>query len=84
MTTLDRTAAPPWCWRGYFDQPPLIPALAATLDAMAPGSLPEFRLPVTLGDAAMVVLAAVAVAVSAVPISSHWLATYTLDRCGGR
>jgi hypothetical protein len=81
---------------GYFDQPPLVPALAAGLDALAPGSLLVFRLPVTLGAAAMVVLAAaivrelgggrgpqvlaaVAVAVSAVPIGSHWLATYTLD-----
>ncbi len=81
---------------GSFDQPPLIPALAAALDGMAPGSLLVFRLPVTLGGAAMVVLAAAiarelggrrgpqvlaaaAVAVSAVSISSHWLATYTLD-----
>lgn len=81
---------------GYFDQPPLVPALAALMDHLAPGSLLVFRLPVTLGGAAMVVLAgaiarelggarraqvlaAGAVAVSSVPIASHWLATYTLD-----
>lgn len=43
---------------GYFDQPPLVPALAALLDHVAPGSLLVFRLPVTLGAAATVVLAA--------------------------
>lgn len=33
---------------GYFDQPPLVPALAGWMDQLAPGSLLVFRLPVTL------------------------------------
>jgi 4-amino-4-deoxy-L-arabinose transferase-like glycosyltransferase len=43
---------------GYFDQPPLVPALAGLLDRVAPGSLLVFRLPVTLGAALTVVLVA--------------------------
>ncbi|GAA5045133.1 hypothetical protein GCM10023318_08880 [Nocardia callitridis] len=33
---------------GYFDQPPLVPALAAAMDWLAPGSLLALRLPATL------------------------------------
>ncbi|WP_018681360.1 ArnT family glycosyltransferase [Actinokineospora enzanensis] len=36
---------PAW---GYFDQPPLLPVLAALLDGLAPGSLVVLRLPATL------------------------------------
>ncbi|GAA1876898.1 glycosyltransferase family 39 protein [Pseudonocardia ailaonensis] len=42
---------------GYMDQPPLVPALAALTNLLAPGSLVVFRLPVTLGAALTVVLA---------------------------
>ncbi|WP_232663887.1 glycosyltransferase family 39 protein [Pseudonocardia sp. TRM90224] len=43
---------------GYFDQPPLVPVLAALMDMIAPGSLVVFRLPVTIAATATVVLAA--------------------------
>lgn len=43
---------------GYFDQPPLVPALAAAMDAVAPGSLVALRLPVTLAAAGGVVVTA--------------------------
>ncbi|RSD10444.1 ArnT family glycosyltransferase [Amycolatopsis eburnea] len=43
---------------GYFDQPPLIPALAAAMDWLAPGSLVALRLPMTLAAAAGVVVTA--------------------------
>ncbi|WP_410673265.1 ArnT family glycosyltransferase [Amycolatopsis sp. cmx-4-68] len=43
---------------GYFDQPPLIPALAAGTDALFPGSLVALRLPMTLAAAAGVVVTA--------------------------
>ncbi|MEA5363750.1 glycosyltransferase family 39 protein [Amycolatopsis sp., V23-08] len=43
---------------GYFDQPPLIPALAAAMDWLAPGSLVVLRLPMTLAAAAGVVVTA--------------------------
>ncbi|WP_290058241.1 ArnT family glycosyltransferase [Amycolatopsis solani] len=43
---------------GYFDQPPLIPALAAAMDWLAPGSLVGLRLPMTLAAAAGVVVTA--------------------------
>ncbi|WP_225726059.1 MULTISPECIES: glycosyltransferase family 39 protein [unclassified Nocardia] len=33
---------------GYFDQPPLVPALAALMDRIAPGSLLVLRLPATM------------------------------------
>ncbi|WP_328451536.1 ArnT family glycosyltransferase [Amycolatopsis sp. NBC_00438] len=43
---------------GYFDQPPLIPALAAAMDRLAPGSLVVLRLPMTLAAVAGVVVTA--------------------------
>ena len=43
---------------GYFDQPPLIPALAALMDWIAPDSLVALRLPMTLAAAAGVVVTA--------------------------
>ncbi|GAA4907072.1 4-amino-4-deoxy-L-arabinose transferase-like glycosyltransferase [Actinomycetospora succinea] len=43
---------------GYADQPPLVPWLAAGLDAIAPGNLVVLRLPVTLTSAAHVVVTA--------------------------
>ncbi|WP_370965847.1 ArnT family glycosyltransferase [Amycolatopsis sp. cg9] len=43
---------------GYFDQPPLIPALAAAMDWLAPDSLVVLRLPMTLAAAAGVVVTA--------------------------
>ena len=43
---------------GSADQPPLAPALAAVMDAIAPGSLIALRLPAVLATAAAVVLAA--------------------------
>lgn len=43
---------------GYADQPPLVPWLAAGLDALAPGNLVVLRLPATLTSAAHVVVAA--------------------------
>ncbi|RZQ59760.1 ArnT family glycosyltransferase [Amycolatopsis suaedae] len=44
---------PAW---GYFDQPPLVPALAAAMDWLFPGSLVALRLPVTLAFAGGVVV----------------------------
>ena len=41
---------------GYVDQPPLTPLLAATMDALAPGSLLALRLPSALAAAGLVVL----------------------------
>lgn len=43
---------------GYPDQPPLVPAIARLMDALAPGSLPVLRLPSALCAAAVVVLTA--------------------------
>jgi 4-amino-4-deoxy-L-arabinose transferase-like glycosyltransferase len=43
---------------GYFDQPPLIPALAAGMAALFPDSLVALRLPMTLAAAAGVVVTA--------------------------
>ncbi|MGK4593236.1 ArnT family glycosyltransferase [Amycolatopsis sp. w19] len=43
---------------GYFDQPPLIPALAGAMDTLFPGSLVILRLPMTLAAAAGVVVTA--------------------------
>jgi hypothetical protein len=43
---------------GYFDQPPLIPALAGALDTLFPDSLIALRLPMTLAAAAGVVVTA--------------------------
>ncbi|MEJ2886770.1 glycosyltransferase family 39 protein [Actinomycetospora aeridis] len=43
---------------GYADQPPLVPWLAAALDAIAPGNLVVLRLPATLTSAAHVVVTA--------------------------
>lgn len=43
---------------GYADQPPLVPWLAAALDALAPGNLVVLRLPATLTSGAHVVVAA--------------------------
>ena len=43
---------------GSADQPPLTPALAAVMDAIAPGSLPVLRVPVVLATAGAVVVAA--------------------------
>ncbi|PPK68502.1 glycosyltransferase family 39 protein [Actinokineospora auranticolor] len=43
---------------GYFDQPALVPALAALADHLAPGSLPVLRLPATLACVGGVVLTA--------------------------
>lgn len=43
---------------GYADQPPLLPLVAAGLDALAPGSLVVMRLPATLLTAGGVVIAA--------------------------
>ncbi|MDT7799281.1 MAG: hypothetical protein QOI78_2714 [Actinomycetota bacterium] len=43
---------------GYFDQPPLIPALAAAMDRLAPDSLVVLRLPMTLAAASGVVVTA--------------------------
>ncbi|MDF0528628.1 glycosyltransferase family 39 protein [Tsukamurella sp. 8F] len=42
---------------GYFDQPPLVPWLAAAMDAVAPGNLVVLRLPATLAVAAVTLLA---------------------------
>ena len=42
---------------GSADQPPLAPALAAVMDAIAPGSLVALRLPAALATAAAVVVA---------------------------
>lgn len=47
---------------GYADQPPLVPLLAAALDALAPGNLVVLRLPSTLITAATVVVAALVAA----------------------
>jgi hypothetical protein len=41
---------------GYVDQPPLTPAIAAAMDALAPGSLVALRLPSALAAAGVVVL----------------------------
>jgi hypothetical protein len=46
---------PAW---GYFDQPPLVPLLAGTLDRLFPGSLIAFRAPMALAAAAGVVVTA--------------------------
>ncbi|SFW75818.1 ArnT family glycosyltransferase [Amycolatopsis australiensis] len=46
---------PAW---GYFDQPPLLPFLAAGLDHLFPGSLTALRLPATLAAAGGIVLSA--------------------------
>jgi hypothetical protein len=43
---------------GYADQPPLVPALARAMDALAPGSLVVFRLPAIAATAAGVVVTA--------------------------
>ncbi|WP_181777656.1 ArnT family glycosyltransferase [Amycolatopsis pittospori] len=43
---------------GYFDQPPLIPALAGAMDSLFPGSLTALRLPMTLATAGGVVVTA--------------------------
>ena len=43
---------------GYADQPPLVPWLAAALEALAPGDLVVLRLPATLVSAAHVVVGA--------------------------
>ncbi|WP_020665942.1 ArnT family glycosyltransferase [Amycolatopsis nigrescens] len=43
---------------GYFDQPPLVPALAGALDTLFPGSLVALRLPYTLAAAAGIVVTA--------------------------
>jgi dolichyl-phosphate-mannose-protein mannosyltransferase len=43
---------------GYVDQPPLAPMIAATMDWIAPGSMPVLRLPAVLATAAVVVLTA--------------------------
>ncbi|GAA1943196.1 glycosyltransferase family 39 protein [Amycolatopsis minnesotensis] len=43
---------------GYFDQPPLVPALAGALDSLFPGSLPALRLPTALAVAAGIVVTA--------------------------
>ncbi|MFD8495837.1 ArnT family glycosyltransferase [Amycolatopsis sp. NPDC059657] len=43
---------------GYADQPPVLPLLAALMDAIAPGSLVVFRLPAVLAVAATVVFTA--------------------------
>jgi 4-amino-4-deoxy-L-arabinose transferase-like glycosyltransferase len=42
----------------YADQPPLVPALAALMDTLAPGRLPVLRLPAAVASAAVVVLTA--------------------------
>ncbi|GAA4800276.1 glycosyltransferase family 39 protein [Actinomycetospora chlora] len=42
---------------GYADQPPVLPLLAAGLDALAPGSLVVLRLPAVLATAAVALLA---------------------------
>lgn len=42
---------------GYADQPPVLPLLAAGLDALAPGSLVVLRLPAVLATAATALLA---------------------------
>ncbi|MBS4104038.1 ArnT family glycosyltransferase [Tsukamurella paurometabola] len=42
---------------GYFDQPPLVPMLAAALDHLAHGSLVVLRLPATLAVVAITLLA---------------------------
>ncbi|MEJ2864404.1 ArnT family glycosyltransferase [Actinomycetospora flava] len=47
---------------GYADQPPLVPWLAAGLDALAPGNLVVLRLPATLTSAAHVVVTALVAA----------------------
>lgn len=47
---------------GYADQPPLVPWLAAGLDAIAPGNLVVLRLPATLTSAAHVVVTALVAA----------------------
>ncbi|WIY01889.1 glycosyltransferase family 39 protein [Amycolatopsis mongoliensis] len=46
---------PAW---GYFDQPPLLPFLAAGLDHLVPGSLTALRLPATLAAVGGIVLSA--------------------------
>jgi 4-amino-4-deoxy-L-arabinose transferase-like glycosyltransferase len=46
---------PAW---GYFDQPPLVPFLAAGLDHLFPGSLLALRLPATLAAVGGIVLSA--------------------------
>lgn len=43
---------------GFVDQPPLVPALAAAMDWLAPGSLVALRMPVVLATAAGVVMCA--------------------------
>ena len=43
---------------GYPDQPPLVPALARLMSAIAPGSLPALRLPSALAIGAVVLLTA--------------------------
>src|SRR5438552_2774970 len=43
---------------GYADQPPLVPALAWAMNALAPGSLVVFRLPAIAATAAGVVITA--------------------------
>lgn len=43
---------------GYMDQQPVVPLLAAGMDALAPGSLPVFRIPATLVTVLGVVLTA--------------------------
>ncbi|WP_216206441.1 ArnT family glycosyltransferase [Amycolatopsis aidingensis] len=43
---------------GYVDQPPLVPALAAAMDWLVPGSTVVLRLPAVLASTAAVVLAA--------------------------
>ncbi|WP_344432100.1 ArnT family glycosyltransferase [Amycolatopsis minnesotensis] len=43
---------------GYFDQPPLVPFLAGTMDHLFPGSLLALRLPATLAAVGAIVLTA--------------------------
>ncbi|QWF77115.1 hypothetical protein HUW46_00495 [Amycolatopsis sp. CA-230715] len=43
---------------GYFDQPPLVPALAGALDSLFPGSLLALRLPTALAAMAGIVVTA--------------------------
>ncbi|WP_037304504.1 ArnT family glycosyltransferase [Amycolatopsis orientalis] len=43
---------------GYFDQPPLIPALAGAMDSLFPGSLVALRLPMALAAAGGVLVTA--------------------------